>query len=726
MTEAHFTRDDLIGVAAATVLLAPFLLAPGYLFGWIFDLFGFRRESRAWQAVFSLVLSVSISPILVFLIGSFIGDKALWAFYGLSCAFALAMQWADSAGRKQTRIPRWVLWPLAVWMAIVWGSGIDLQIGNRLYPPVLAYDFNLRTALLDGLARHGLPAVSPLFYPGHLVPLRYHYFWFIPIALVHRLGGAIVGSRQALIAGDVLCGWALMATVVLYLRFFNTAPGHLGRSLEQRAKWGIGLLAVGGLALLPNLFYDIANHFTGGWFVYSSAEWWNNQVDAFPHAALFEAHHVAGLLACLTGLLLLWSLRPRGVTNPQFSNPRAVAVCAGLCFASAAGLSVYVTFTFAIFLVIWGAAVVLRANRMEREAWILSGLSAIVFSAPYLLAIRGASGSGGALIQPTIRSFTPVETVMDALHYSWSWIATVNLLTLPLNYFLEIGVWFLLAWLWWSRCFRRRGGPSFSWSRSLSSPHQAALLMFAVSLFVGTFLRSTVINNNDLGWRSVLIAQFTVLIFSVDPLRALWRSRSLTHGPKRRREFTKLRRWQFRVAGLLSLGLASSVYDFSIMRSYFLLSDARLIPPANWMSKDTAVGRRSFDARQFYEHLNRLVPQDAVLQSNPQNWSDVYHGLYSSRQTASFDFICGTGMGGDLTACRPMQDQLVPLFADPGAARNLDVDAVCAAWGINVLVAKDIDPIFKDHLAWAWTRPALAENDKFRAIPCGGSARRGL
>jgi hypothetical protein len=70
----------------------------------------------------------------------------------------------------------------------------------------------------------------------------------------------------------------------------------------------------------------------------------------------------------------------------------------------------------------------------------------------------------------------------------------------------------------------------------------AALIMFAVSLLVGTFLRSNVINNNDLGWRSVLFAQFIVLIWSVDPLRAWWRSRPRRAG----------------IYALLALGLASA------------------------------------------------------------------------------------------------------------------------------------------------------------------------
>ena len=158
-------------------------------------------------------------------------------------------------------------------------SGIDLQFGNRLYPSVLIYDFNVRTAFIDGIARHGLPATNPLFFPGHSVPLRYHYFWFISCALVDRLGGSWVNARQVLIASDVWCGWALMAIVVAYLRFFHPAGE---RGIGTRAKWGIALLAIAGLDILPNLLFAAVYSVSGAGLVFASSEWWNNPVTGFP------------------------------------------------------------------------------------------------------------------------------------------------------------------------------------------------------------------------------------------------------------------------------------------------------------------------------------------------------------------------------------------------------------------------------------------------------------
>jgi hypothetical protein len=679
MPTEHFMRDDAVGAVLGVILFAPVLLAPGYVCGWLLNAFDFREQPRGWRAVISLLLSVAAAPIVVFLLGSFLSMRAVWLFYGLAAAFTVMMEFR-SPGTSRPRVPGWVVWTALGWAVVVCASGIDLQFGERLYPPVLAYDFNMRTEIVQSLVSHGLPAVNPLFFPGHAVPLRYHYFWFIPCALVDMLGGRLVNARQALIAGDVWCGWALMAVAVLFLRIFHPAGD---RNLAGRAKWAIGLLAVAGLDLLPNLFYDVGHALTGGWFVYSSAEWWNEPFTGFPHAVFFEAHHVAGVIACLIGLLLLWRGR---------SYARAAG--AGLCFGSSVGLSVYVAFTFAIFLAVWVVMVLIRHGWRESVPWVLSGVIAAACAAPFLLTIAGAGG-GGSFARFAVRGFAPFDTVLPAFGLSWNTIAVVDFLALPLNYFLETGVWFVMAILWWRR-LRRRGALG-------NDAVTAAVIMFTVSLLVGTFLRSNVINNNDLGWRSVLFAQFIVLIWSVDPLRAWWRSRPRRAG----------------IYALLALGLASTVYDFAWMRAYIPMSDAGLVPVAKWFGSDRHQGELTFAARQVYERVAELAPQDAVLQENPNRWNDVYYGLYGLRQTAAFDWICGAELGGDPRECARMQSKLMPLFNDPTASRSIDIDQLCDAWGIGVLVAKSDDPVFTDRCAWPWKRAAIAGNERVKAIQCG-------
>ena len=124
----HFMREDLLGVGLATVLFAALLVPPGYLFGWLFDLLEFRRRSWPWQVLTSLVLSVSIVPILDYLLWSNLSIRAVWIFYSVCALFFIVF----SLRARRGSIPRWILYALLIWFLVASLSGIDLQFGNRL------------------------------------------------------------------------------------------------------------------------------------------------------------------------------------------------------------------------------------------------------------------------------------------------------------------------------------------------------------------------------------------------------------------------------------------------------------------------------------------------------------------------------------------------------------------------------------------------------------------
>jgi hypothetical protein len=250
---------------------------------------------------------------------------------------------------------------------------------------------------------------------------------------------------------------------------------------------------------------------------------------------------------------------------------------------------------------------------------------------------------------------------------------------------------FLLAGIWLRRAWRRRHLRESDW---------IALGLFLTALFVATFLRSGVISNNDLAWRGALIGQVILVIWSAGPLSAWWRLRR--------------RRGGGLLTGLVVLGLASSVYELIILRTYLPLMEARKVPVAKWFSMTAATGQRTFDARTVYEQLHRDLPGDTITQSNPASWSDVYHGLYSQHQTAAFDRLCGSEFGGDPSPCSTIQSQLAPLFQSDG-----NIDLACDAWNIHALIAKDDDPVFQDRSAWPWTRAPLAVTEHVRAVRCG-------
>ena len=85
-----------------------------------------------------------------------------------------------------------------------------------------------------------------------------------------------------------------------------------------------------------------------------------------------------------------------------------------------------------------------------------------------------------------------------------------DLITLPLNLFLELGVFFILG------CIQVR-----RWIRStkpLSETDVAGIVIGGASLTVCLVVRSNTIDSNDLGMRGMLIIQFFLLLWSTDLL----------------------------------------------------------------------------------------------------------------------------------------------------------------------------------------------------------------
>src|SRR5580658_8772777 len=163
MPPAHFMRDDLAGVALATLLFGLLFIPPGIAIAWAFDFFNFRTASTGWRVVAGLAISVAMVPVVEFLLWTYLTIAAVWIFHLIAAVIC-----AGVMVRSKLAFPRWTIGAALLWLAIVWASGIDLQIGNRLFPSVLVYDYNLRSAVVDGITRLGVPVKNPMFFPGHL------------------------------------------------------------------------------------------------------------------------------------------------------------------------------------------------------------------------------------------------------------------------------------------------------------------------------------------------------------------------------------------------------------------------------------------------------------------------------------------------------------------------------------------------------------------------------
>jgi hypothetical protein len=685
----HFLTSDYLGILAAFLLFPLIVLLPGYAIGWLTNVLRFRSRTFAFRLTASVPLAITVGPTVSFAVGRLLNlDAVLW-IYGVLSVVALGL-FGIAVRKGEFHLPWRKMAPfagfVALWLVIALAMLTDIQIGRKLYFSIIAFDYAVRTEFTQAISTFGVPAQNPFFYPGHATVLRYHYFWMIPCALVQRLSGGLADARQAFVAGSMWCGIGLLSLVLLYLRAFSPQGAA---NLYRRGIIGIALMGVTGLDILGALFLVFLNRQGLIPYIPPSVEWWNNQVDGWLYTMLWEPHYLCALMACLTGFLVLWD-----VPEETGLAPRIIpAVVAGLGFSTAAGAGIYIDMIFAAFMAVWTLITILKRWFRETAMLCTSGVVALEFTKPYFHSLAGAKGSGGSLLQLTVRTFDLGEILLRLFGLDRPWqIALGDLALLPLNYFLELGFFFVIGQLVWNN-FRKRNRPA-------TRQELAAFTMAGVSILICTFVRSSVIANNDLGWRGFLIAQFMLLIWAAD---------LVTAGgiPKATRSL---------VRACLILGVAGVMYDLAILRFYPVLSDAKLVPKIDWLAGDEQLGLRTYANREAYEWLRQRTSPRAIIEQNPNvHIQETFWGMYGHRQALAEDQGCGTNFGGDADDCGTIYKRMDELFTH-GAPESFE--AACEAVPVDVFVAKDTDPVWRDRSSWVWNRPAAFQNNFVRLIPC--------
>lgn len=669
-----------------------FILLPGYAIAWLADVFEFRRRTAAFRLAFAVPLSIAVCPIVTFLLGRLCGMDAVWVFYGAAaCLFLVAVLRPPRRFRLsgEWRIMAAVL---GIWLVVALGSLIDIQLRDRLYYPTSALDNSVRAAFTHSISSAGIPPQTPLFFPGQPVLLRYHYFWFMMCSLVERAGHGAVSARQALIGGTFWGGAGLMALLALFLRL--VFPGDPAR-LRRRILAAFLLLGITGLDIVPTAFLLLLHARGALPFVLPSVEWWNEHVDWFVYTTLWAPHALASMIACFMAFLLLGKA-------PSAAGRRGVAcysILAGIALASSIGTSIYVAFAFAVFLVVWTAVTAARQWYRETAALLTAGATCALAALPYLLDLRvPAAGAfaGGAPLQFTVRAFSLAALVPGWRGMSQTWrLLLVNLPLVPLNYLLEFGFFFLVGVIEWRRL--RRGG------RPLTREQLAGATMIATSGLICTFLRSSVIGCNDLGWRGFLVAQFVLLLWGAD-LLARGLHLDFVSAAERRL-----------LAMFLVLGAAGTIYDLALTRVYPILADRGVVPPLDWMSPDRQFGKRTYAARAAYEWAQSATADTAAIQFNPKvTFQETTAMLYADRRTLAADPTCNTSFGGDEKRCAPIVARLNQLYT----AAVSDTDGVCESLPVDLVIAKDTDPAWRDRRSWVWREEPVFSSHYIRVFAC--------
>ncbi len=696
-----YTAADLRAVGVAFLLFGLFAFAPGYTFGWLANVLQFRRRRLATRLAAAVPLSVGLVPIVTYYLWRW-WLPLVWTacgVWGAACVVLLVRDFRDS--RLRLSRAGWLVLAIATgWLVVGAFSLVDLQIGNRLYFSFVSYDYTTRTAFTAALSRGGIPPQNPFFFAGQPAPLHYHYFWLIPCSLVDQLGGSLISARQSLIAGTLWCGLGLMAIVALYLRFFQSKGGE---GIERRTLIAVALLGITGLDIVPILLINYSSH-----VVLPCVEYWNDQIDAWITTALWEPHHLSALIACLTGFLLTWDAARQNEPRHTIAG----ILGGGLAFATGVGASVYVSTAAAGGCALWVLIVLMK--RWWRHAVVLgcAGLLGAALVLPFLHQLLGGVGpsEGSAPAVPvrfTVRRFILVDAMVRPS--SPAGLAALNAALLPLNYFLEFGFFFVVACLGVRRIWRHGFQDQADWCGSA---------LAAASVVVCTFLQSTVITSNDLGWRSALLLQFILLLWAAE----MWNDGVLGFAPPRSgRTGAPSRPVPRLIAVTLLLGAMGSCYEVCLERAFPILTDSFPVQRYYFLAHDRKLGRRTFELRRAYEELDRMLPANATVQHNPEaGIGNIPAGLYSDRQMAADVGSCGYVFGGSQKFCEEvLLPRLKRLFDGGQQVTAEEVMNTCRDFSISGLLFKDTDPVWEDKSSWIWKAHPLMSSDFVRVIGCG-------
>ncbi len=752
---ANFTLLDIFGTLRALPFFALLFLAPGYCLGRVSNVLGFRRRGAAEQWLLSMGLSIVVMPIALNLLSRWlplhITVALCWLLAIVACG-DLLLRWRRNGFpirfsiRRSTAI---ALGLAAAWAVVCLLSLPDLQLGHQLYSTSAVADLGIRNAFVASAMHGGAPPANPFFFPGALVKMRYYYYWFVITAIPGVAAG--VQPRAALFASSIWSGWLLAAVAVLFLKYFC----GVRRCIRAASVVAMALLGVTGLDVLYVIFLYLKYQ-----IVLSDIEVWDNDhVESWVNSLFWAPHHVAATSASMLAFVFLWHAGRK--TDHTLRQRILLAALAAMGFASAAGLSVYVTFTFILFLL--AAALFWLATRRFSLVSLYATVAILVLllSAGYLHDVL-ATGThaeeyavGTAAVpqhQPPFATLglrhlppTLAPVLLRAVHGS----KLANIILRPFVLipvmFLEFGFFFLVAvrqgrhdWREWRVSVSvDPATPGLSDMRDI---RWLSWLMFGSGIWVALMMRSTVISNNDLSFRGVELAQFILLLWGAiqivggsepEPVPAMEAAASSHPG-----------RLSLRVGWLggllIFIGLVSAADQIVMLRLYLPESDHYpwtdpVVPQSEFGGRLGAINR---EVRDAYASLDRVLPPSAKVQFGAAPKLYRQHLFYSRYQQLDGMFPgCGTSFGGSEAQCFQLEKNIAPLFgtAPPPLGSDYSVTkavyvptlktaaavySLCRDLGIDALVVTGEDPVWDEPNGWPQQMKPIYSSDFVAAYLC--------
>jgi hypothetical protein len=430
-------------------------------------------------------------------------------------------------------------------------------------------------------------------------------------------------------------------------------------------------------------------------------EGWNMPVISWLNAFTWVPNHVTGMASCMIAMLTILATdratRFRWVIN---------VILGGAAIGSALGLSIWVPFTFGVFMGVWAISLLFqKRQRALIPAILLVGLLGLVMASPFIidiLKLGGKSQSTGALpIGLYVRHFSFSKTLSPNIR------DIVGALLLPINYFFELGFFFMIAILW-----IRQWRKSDNWQNNY---YWAEILLLATVAILLSFVKSTVISLNDLGMRGWLLGQFVLIVWAVDILGSSskqqpWLTLSSIRALPTSKRISDL------IGILLIVGVMTTALEGSSTRFWAILVDTGVTGVPNELSPDTNLGERTYDARRTYDFIRVHTPQNLIIQNNPTVFLDRPAGLYGTRQLVIAD---RTAYGVPVDVFLEMSASIGRIFLAKNVFDWVSTDQICRQYSIQVIIINDTDPLWSSLAVLKEQRTPLYLNQHYAVFSCG-------
>lgn len=629
---------DLTQLSLAT-LIAPLLgPLPGMAALWVGVRLGWVRPMDGWAAAgLGTLIGLAILPAF---------DAVAVRYVGLG-PVALVHAAAGLAGLAYAIRLRWTFEPTfmsiaALWWGLVAASMVDVGMPGGLWQSLIVIDLVKHAAVVEAIVRDGLPLVDPFF--NRPVQAGYYYYYYLWGAQTEWLSGGLLSGRIAYTGTLIWTGPAFLAL----LWQLGKSGGFARPGRERRLfGWSLFLCFISG-ADFPAMLLR--------WWIIGVLEQqtdsWTEEIRFALTSTMWTPHHLSALIA--TWVALLAAVRAR---NRKGAERSLLILGAGAALATVFGSSVWIAITAGLFLAGWS---VINLRRQPTMILILFAASAVavVFALPQFHDLRVGRAPDGFPIAPTVRMVLWWRADLNPQ------IAPMLLLLLPTVYALEFG-----AFAYGSALYRRLRSPIPDQTAALV---RSLLLASAITgLLVGSFLRSTILNN-DLGWRAPWFAQLAAMI---------WTASVMQHMPR-------LLKPPRAFIALLALGVLPNIYDIIGLR---FIRPAMVPVPNPYINAHPDIDR---SLRAAYGWANAHLPANAVLQHNPRSAHRVFDfGLYGHFRTGVADREA-TLFGASQQQVTARLNRLKPIFEQGGLIQT-QLLARAKAEGIDTLVFIRTDP------AWA-------------------------